>query len=489
MAKITCTIRNVSQGGGRFSWPWRAEGANKPFYSTFRSAGGGRFMPAALVFLPASLFLAASGGGVCYADESGSDSLSALQATVSAQEAKLKKEELQLEQQSLELDQQQRLLDGEMAQLRGTGTGGTTQTAADTSAPSGGAAGGGGAQQSSPDGTVGQQQQQQQQQQNQQQTKVILQSSAVLSNAGGVLTPKGQFVIDPSIEYDYWSQNQLQLNGFTIIPGITLGNIFISRVDQNFMTAAVTARYGITDRLEVNLKVPVVAGYGTLAAQQVGATAQPVVANSSNVNIGDVQLGASYQFNSGENGWPVFVGNLLFKTATGVSPYQVPIYTVNDPNGAYLQGVAKRLPTGTGFYALEPSLTVFYPTAPGVLFGNLQYIENFSRSFNIPSPAGGAAIHENLSPGSAVAATFGLGFALNDKASMTFSYQEEHVFGSSANGQSLAGSSYDFGTFNFGLGYTISPTTSVNLGVGIGAGPNAPVAKILVEVPIRFNGL
>ncbi|HQT46958.1 MAG TPA: hypothetical protein PLY97_07025, partial [Acidocella sp.] len=180
---------------------------------------------------------------------------------------------------------------------------------------------------------------------------------------------------------------------------------------------------------------------------------------------------------------------LLFKTATGVSPYQVPVYTVNDPNGQFLEGVAKRLPTGTGFYALEPSLTIFYPTAPGVLFANLQYVENFSRSFNVPNPTGGAPVHENLSPGSAAAVTFGLGFALNDKASMTFSYQEEHVFGSSANGQSLAGSSYDFGTFNFGLGYTVSPTTSINLGVGIGAGPNAPVAKILVEVPIRFNGL
>jgi hypothetical protein len=82
-----------------------------------------------------------------------------------------------------------------------------------------------------------------------------------------------------------------------------------------------------------------------------------------------------------------------------------------------------------------------------------------------------------------------LGFALNDKASMTFSYQQEHVFGASENDKKIDGSSYDFGTFNFGLGYTVNATTNVNIGVGIGAGPNAPVAKILVEVPVRFNGL
>ena len=69
---------------------------------------------------------------------------------------------------------------------------------------------------------------------------------------------------------------------------------------------------------------------------------------------------------------------------------------------------------------------------------------------------------------------------------MTLSYQQEHVFGSSANHLSIPGSSYDFGTFNFGLGYAINARTNCNIGVGIGAGPNAPVAKILLEVPVRF---
>lgn len=202
-----------------------------------------------------------------------------------------------------------------------------------------------------------------------------------------------------------------------------------------------------------------------------------------------MQVGASYQFNFGNNGWPVFVGNLLFKTTTGVSPYDVPVYTVNDTNGQFLAGIAKRLPTGTGFYSLEPSVTIFYPTDPGVIFGNLQYIYNFNNTFNIPNPAGGATVHEKLQPGSGVAGTFGLGFALNDKTSLTFSCQHEHVFGSSAAGRSVPGSSYDFGTFNFGIGYAINRRTSINVGVGVGVGPDAPAAKVLVEVPIRFNGM
>lgn len=438
--------------------------------------------------LPSSFVLAICTGNIAHAQSI--DNLAALQKSIASQEAKLNQEELQLEQQSLELSQQQHLLDSEMARLRGTGTSGAGETPITTDqSPVNSEPNAATTEQTVTTEPVGQEQQQQQQQNQVQQTKVILQSATTLTNAGGILTPRGQFVIDPSLEYDYWADNQLLLNGFTIIPGITFGNIAISRVQQNFLTAAVTARYGVTDRLEINLKVPFVVAYGTTTTQAVGPDAVPLSPGANAANIGDIQLGASYQINSGNNGWPVFVANMLFKTVTGKSPYQVPIFTVNDPNGQFLEGIEKKLPTGTGFYSVEPSVTIFYPTDPGVVFGNFQYIQNFARTFNLENPAGGAPVHANLQPGSAVSATFGLGFALNDKASMTFSYQQEHVFGASENDKKIDGSSYDFGTFNFGLGYTVNATTNVNIGVGIGAGPNAPVAKILVEVPVRFNGL
>ena len=444
---------------------------------------------------PLSLAVAIAAASPAWADAQ-QDKISALETSIAAQQEKLNQEELQLEQQALELSRQQQLLNSEMASLRGAGTGGTKKakgssnaeasTPAYTSTPEPQYA------QAQPQPqTAGAEQQQVQEENQDQRTKVILQSSTTLSNTGGVLTPKGQLLIDPSIEYDYWTQNQLNLNGFTIIPGITFGNIFISRVDQRFLTEAVTARYGVTDRLEINLKIPIVESLGSLTSQEAGVNALPQNVTQSNANIGDIQFGSSYQFNSGENGWPVFVGNMLFKTATGQDPYDVPIYNADNTNrnntsDVLLWGIPKKLPTGTGFYSLQPSLTVFYGSAPGVLFGNLQFIQNFSRTFDIPNPGGGST-REQLQPGQAVAGTFGIGFALNDKASMTFSYQEEHVFSSSAGGRQIPGSNYDFGTFNFGLGYAISARTNLNIGVGIGVGPYAPAAKILLEIPTRFN--
>lgn len=322
----------------------------------------------------------------------------------------------------------------------------------------------------------------------QQQARQVVETAPTLSASGGVLTPKGQFIIDPSIEYDYWSQNQLGVNGFQIIPGITFGNIFANRVEQNITTAAVTARYGITDRLELNVKVPFVYNSGsTTSLIPVGTSAELLTLNATGSGIGDLQFGSSYQFNSGENGWPILIGNMLLKTATGVSPFQVPIVTVNDPNGEFLEGQPKRLATGTGFYAVEPSLTVLMPTAPGVLFANIQDTHNFGQTVNIQSAQGGPATPALLQPGENPAITFGIGFALNDRAALTFSYQQEHVFTAFENHQAIQGSPYSFGTFNFGLGYQISQSTRLNLSVGIGAGQNAPVAKVLLELPYRFS--
>ena len=131
-------------------------------------------------------------------------------------------------------------------------------------------------------------------------------------------------------------------------------------------------------------------------------------------------------------------------------------------------------------------MTVLLPTAPGVLFANLQFMHNLSRTQSVKDRQG-VATPINLQPGEAPAITFGVGFALNDRAALTFSYQQTHVFTAYANGQAIPGSPYSFGTFNFGLGYQISQSTRLNLSVGIGTGPNTPAAKVLLEVPYKFS--
>ncbi|MGH7104803.1 MAG: hypothetical protein ACREFJ_20695, partial [Acetobacteraceae bacterium] len=180
-----------------------------------------------------------------------------LQQEIRAQQQQIQREQRQLTLESLRLDDQQRLLDSELGKLRATGTGTTAatplppppsaappapgETPPTTPPPAAQAA----APISGPSAT-------------QRETRRVLETAHELSSKGGVLTPEGVLVIDPSIEYDYWNQNQVSISGFTIIPGITFGNINVQRVQANYVTTALTFRYGVTNRFEINLKLPLV---------------------------------------------------------------------------------------------------------------------------------------------------------------------------------------------------------------------------------------
>jgi hypothetical protein len=449
---------------------------------------------------------------VALADDT-AEELKQLRATIQKELAELKKREQKLHQQFLRLDQKSQLLDEQLRKLRAAGAGPGTAPAAPAedngsagvaAAPVWKAPAGKEVAQTSPPAAepppentappsppppagsesapiAGPSAEEQQ-------ARQVVETAPTLSTVGGVLTPKGQIVIDPSIEYDYWAQNQLGVNGFQIIPGITFGNIFVTRFEQNITTAAVTVRGGVTDRLELNAKIPFVYNAGSTSSLiPLGTAAELLSVSANGAGIGDMQFGASYQINSGTGGWPIFVGNFLFKTATGISPFDVPIITLDDPNGQFLAGTPKRLATGTGFNSLQPSVTVLLPTAPGVLFANLQYVHNLGRTQKIQDRQGGPPTPVKLQPGESPSITFGIGFALNDRAALTLSYQQTHVFAAYANGREIPGSPYSYGTFNFGLGYQISQALRLNLSVGVGAGPNTPAAKVLFELPYKFS--
>jgi hypothetical protein len=152
-----------------------------------------------------------------------------------------------------------------------------------------------------------------------------------------------------------------------------------------------------------------------------------------------------------------------------------------------LQGIQKRLPTGTGFYTLTPSGTALYPTDPGILFANLKFIYNIPRTVGVQSPTGGPATSTRLAPGNGVGVTFGLGFSLNEKTSFSLGFEQDFYMAAEQNGHTIAGSSYRQGSFDFGLGYQLTNSQGINLGTAIGVGPNSPAAEIVLRWTNRFN--
>ena len=74
----------------------------------------------------------------------------------------------------------------------------------------------------------------------------------------GVLTPEGTFILEPSLQFGYSSSNRVALVGYTIIPAILIGLIDVRQVKTSTGTAALTGRYGVNKRFELEARVPYV---------------------------------------------------------------------------------------------------------------------------------------------------------------------------------------------------------------------------------------
>lgn len=302
------------------------------------------------------------------------------------------------------------------------------------------------------------------------------QAVAPLLEEPGVLTPRGKLVLEPSLQFSYSSNYQVNLVGYTIIPAVVIGLIDIQTINSNAFVAALTGRYGLTNRLELDAKIPYVYRTQNTQARPYGAPNQPPSLYSADGNgIGDVEFGARYQFNEGGPNRPYYIGGINFKTRTGKDPFSVP-YTVLKGTNTVLES---NLATGSGFYSIQPSLTVIYPSDPAVFFGGINYIWNLKR--DVGNGWG------EIDPGNAYGFNFGMGLALNDKTSFSVGYEHTVVAPIRQNGQDMPGTlTTELGTLLFGYAYQLNPTTNVNLTLGVGVTRYAPNVQLTLRVPMTF---
>jgi hypothetical protein len=304
---------------------------------------------------------------------------------------------------------------------------------------------------------------------------------APIFEAPGVLTPKGKWVFEPSLEYAYSSSNRVSVIGFEIFPTLLIGVIDIRTANRSNYTASLTTRYGVTKRLELEAKVPFVWRNETLQTREfLEASFRDEEFRTSGSGIGDVELAARYQFNTGGMEKPYYVGTLRLKTRTGKDQFEVD----RDPDVPRGSGRFRELPTGTGFYGLRPELTVIYPTDPVVFFGSVNYLWNIARDDLVDR---GGQLFGKVDPGDAVGFNFGMGLALNERASFSIGY-EHTVYGKTkVNGETPAGElSVQIGSLQMGYAYRLTNKTNLNLSLGIGATKDAPDIQINLRLPTMF---
>ena len=313
---------------------------------------------------------------------------------------------------------------------------------------------------------------------------------APIFNQPGVLTPRGKLVLEPSYQFGYSSADRVALIGYTVIPAILIGLIDARQVKTTTQTGAVALRYGLSNRLEMELRIPYVYGHtDTISREIFTGSATDKVFTSSGHGIGDIEATARYQFNDGGADRPYYVGWLRFKSRTGRDPFEVTTDCVNRcVQNATGTGLPLQLPTGSGFYSLQPGLTWLYPSDPVVFFGNLSYLHNFPRH-NVSRTVllGGKEPLGTVRVGDIADVSIGMGLALNDKASISIGYDQSFLGITKQNGQTVPGSAKSvLGTLLIGGSYRFSDRRSMNFTLGVGVTRDTPDATVTVRVPMMY---
>jgi hypothetical protein len=250
-------------------------------------------------------------------------------------------------------------------------------------------------------------------------------------------------------------------------------------------------RYGLSNRAELELKVPYVYRSDSTVSREIfTGTGVDNVFETSGKGVGDAELALRYQLNQGAADKPYYVAGLRVKSRTGTDPFSV----VTDcskrcvgPN-ATGTGLPLELPTGSGFYAIQPSLTWLYSSDPAILFGSVSYLHNFKRSnVNRKVLNGEWEPLGTVEPGDVVGFNFGVGLALNDKALMSFGYDHSSVARTRQNGLPVPGSvRTQLGTLLVGFSYRINDKRTLNVAVGAGLTRDTPDVQLSVRLPMTF---
>jgi hypothetical protein len=274
------------------------------------------------------------------------------------------------------------------------------------------------------------------------------------------------------------------LIGYTVIPAILIGVIEVREVKRNTFTAALTGRYGLTNRLEIEARVPYVDRYDTSIGREFlqGGTDNTAF-NAKGHGIGDVEVSARYQLNDGGIDKPYYVGSLRLKSRTGKDPFEVGTTTEEGLRGA----LQPSLPTGSGFYSLQPALSVLFPSDPAVFFGTLSYTHSFARKNVTRMTSDGIEDLGGIAPGDVLGFNFGMGLALNEKSSFSIGYDHSSVGKTKQNGQYAPDAvRIQLGTLLLGYSHRLDDKRSLNVSLGAGLTRDTPDVTLTVRMPTTF---
>ncbi len=296
---------------------------------------------------------------------------------------------------------------------------------------------------------------------------------ATIFDQPGVLTPKGSLNLEPSLQFSHSSSDRIALIGYTIIPAITIGLIDVRRISRDAFVAGVAVRYGITNQLEVEGKIPYVYRSESASTAPFATEADITESSADGNGLGDIEFGVRYQINKTITG-PIYIAGLRVKSDTGKDPFEV-----SYDRRTNLQTES---PTGSGFWGIQPSLTVIFPTEPAVFFGSINYMWNIERDVDVVN----GVDYGTFDPGDSFGLNFGMGLALNEKASFSLGYEHTIITENTQNGQTPPGElDIHVGSLIIGYSYLFRENRSFSCSLSVGVTEEAPDVQLTIKMPLN----
>lgn len=312
---------------------------------------------------------------------------------------------------------------------------------------------------------------------------------AVLGSEGSVVTRKGQLTGELQFDYARADRNRALFRGIEIVESVLVGEFNINESRQDIITGSAALRYGLTDRLELGVRLPFVQRWDTSVLVPVqGSTnndaAREIDSSTSGNGIGDIEMSARYQILTGRRGLPYLVGNLQVVAPTGSDPFGI---------RRLATGEATKAATGAGFWGVSPSVTAILPSDPAVLFGTIGYTRNFGR--NVDTVITPVRINY-VKPGDALSFSAGIGIALNERTSINLGYAHTWAFGTRTRTSLIEPGPMDpdfvestsrdlqLGRLLFGVTYRATDRASINWSVEVGATDDAADVRSVLRLPL-----
>ncbi|RDD62657.1 hypothetical protein [Ferruginivarius sediminum] len=293
----------------------------------------------------------------------------------------------------------------------------------------------------------------------------------LLVERGGVLLPQGTLQIEPSFEYEHSSRDRVAINGFTIFDAIIIGSIRVDDLERDILTAALTTRYGITNRLQAEVRVP----YVYRSDQEIlgVGTNDERTREIDNYDLGDIEANLSYQVLSQRDWIPATILRAEARFPTGKDPFEIERVQVGPDSQRLTEP-----PTGSGFYGVGPSATFVWRLDPAVAFSGVGYTFNLTKEF---SEFG------EIDPGDTFEWFVGTNIALSELVSLNLSFVNQITFKTEQEGRETPGSDSNDARLVLGSSIGLSERMSLVASAGAGLTEDSPDFNFTVSVPISLQ--